>query len=113
MSDLAQISNIFFSSHKFPRINPIAFSIGPFNVHWYGIGYLLGITIGYLYSINLVKRSYLWKDNISPISNANLDDFIICASLGIIIGGRLGKVILWDYVYYDNNPIEILQIWHC
>lgn len=97
---------------SFPNINPIAFSIGPIHVHWYGLGYLFGISLAYLYATKLLKNSNLWPNNQCAMTQQQLSDFILWASLGIILGGRLGDVLLWEPNYYLHHWGEIIAIWH-
>lgn len=109
MQDLEPIKIKFLS---FPNINPVAFSIGPFHIHWYGLGYLLGISLAFLYSKRLVNNYSLWANKRPPLNYQQLSDFILWATLGIIIGGRLGDVLLWEPCYYLQHPSEIIAIWH-
>lgn len=109
MQDLEPIKINFLS---FPNINPIAFSIGPFHIHWYGLGYLFGISLAFLYSKRLINNDALWKNKKSALNYQQLSDFILWATLGIIIGGRLGDVLLWEPSYYLQHPSEIIAIWH-
>lgn len=107
MQHLAPFKMNFF---HFPNIKPIAFSIGPFAVHWYGLGYLFGIGLAYLYAKYLLKNKNLWHK--ISINYEQLSDFIIWATFGIILGGRLGDILLWDPSYYLHHPLEIFAIWH-
>ena len=90
------------NSLTFPTINPIALSLGPINIHWYGIAYVTGILLGY----QLAKK-FTQKMTIS----INLSDLVSNIILGIIIGGRLGYVLFYDPQYYASNPLEIIAIW--
>ncbi len=96
----------FFQIMPFPDIDPIAFSIGVLHIRWYGIAYVAGILLGWLYSRHLIQKYS------HHITATHLDDFIVWATLGIIIGGRLGEVVFYNFDYYWNHPLEILQIWH-
>lgn len=109
MFDFLPIKKTF--TWNFPNINPIAFSIGPLHVHWYGLGYLFGIILAFFYCNSLIKRCNLWAQNTPAITSAQLSDFIIWATLGIIIGGRLGEVLLWNPHYYWQHSSEIIAIW--
>ena len=87
----------------FPNISPVAFSLGPISIHWYGLAYITGILLGN----ELAKR-------ISKTINleVNLNDLVSHIMIGIILGGRLGYVIFYDLSFYLNNPIEIIAIWN-
>lgn len=94
----------------FPHFNPVAFHIGPFAVHWYGLGYLFGIVLAYLYVKTLLKNQSLW--HYLPLNYEQLSDFILWATLAIILGGRLGDVLLWEPNYYWHHWYEIVAVWH-
>ena len=87
---------------SFPTINPIALSIGPIHIHWYGIAYCIGILCGYQLAKQCVKKVQF------PI---NLSDFASTIAIGIIIGGRLGYVLFYEPLYYAEHLIEIFALW--
>ena len=86
------------------NFNPVAISIFSLDIRWYSLAYIVGILIGWIYC-----KKILIKDiNISK----DFDDFLTYLIIGIIIGGRLGYVLIYNPSYYLNNPIEILMIWN-
>jgi len=87
----------------FPNIDPVIFSIGSFAVHWYSLAYVFGIMIGWFYANKIIKK---FDSNLTPIV---LEKFISWAIIGIIIGGRLGYVLLYDPVKYFSDPISIVK----
>jgi phosphatidylglycerol:prolipoprotein diacylglycerol transferase len=90
----------------FPNFDPIAFTIFGFPIRWYGLAYIAGILLGYqlLY--------YLNKKLATPIiTKQQQEDIIFWAVLGIIIGGRLGYVLFYDFSSYVNNPMDIPKLW--
>lgn len=89
----------------FHNINPIALSIGPFNIYWYSISYIVGILLGYFYCIQIIKKN---NSKVTPKQIYNIFEWII---LGIIIGGRLGHIIFYDISYYTDKPWEIFYLW--
>ncbi len=89
----------------FPDIDPIAFSIGPVDVAWYGIAYLAGLMIGWRYTMAMAPKS---PGGLKP---ADYDDFLVWAVVGVILGGRLGQVIFYHPGYYFSNPVEIFKVW--
>ncbi|MFB9948070.1 prolipoprotein diacylglyceryl transferase [Rhizobium puerariae] len=96
----------------FPDIDPVAFSIGPLAVHWYGLAYVAGILLGWFYARRLVANGSLWKDGQSPITATHLDDFLVWVAAGIVLGGRIGYVLFYDFAAVSENPIRVIQIWN-
>ena len=95
----------------FPDIDPVALELGPFIVRWYALSYVLGIVLGYLY-VNWLDRLQATREKISTyFSDKARDDLIMYAVLGIILGGRLGYVLFYNFNYYSSHPGEILHIW--
>lgn len=91
----------------FPPIDPVLIEIGPLAIRWYALAYLAGIMGGYYYIGWLNKR-------LSPaplLNKKQLDDLIVWAVLGIMLGGRLGYVLFYKADYYFNHPQEILAVW--
>jgi phosphatidylglycerol:prolipoprotein diacylglycerol transferase len=96
----------------FPNIDPVAFSIGPLSVHWYGLAYVAGIMIGWFYARKLIDRPALWKGDAAPMTKTHLDDFLVWIAVGIVVGGRTGYVLFYDLPVMLENPIRIIQIWN-
>lgn len=90
---------------KFPQIDPVLIHLGPVSVHWYGIAYVVGLLVGWQYAVWLAKR-------FAPIiTKAQIDDFMMWALGGIIIGGRLGHILFFELDRYLANPLEIFMTW--
>lgn len=96
----------------FPDIDPVAFSLGPLAVHWYGLAYVAGILCGWAYARHLAQRDHLWPNDRSPITHAHLDDFLIWIAVGIVLGGRLGYVLFYDFAAVSQNPMRAIEIWN-
>jgi phosphatidylglycerol:prolipoprotein diacylglycerol transferase len=96
----------------FPDINPVAIQIGPLAIKWYGIAYVVGILLGWFYARKIVSTPRLWRDGKPPISMADLDDFVFWAAIGIVLGGRLGYVLFYDFPAYAQNPLGAFEIWN-
>jgi phosphatidylglycerol:prolipoprotein diacylglycerol transferase len=96
----------------FPNIDPIAFSIGPLAIHWYGLAYVAGIMLGWLYARRIAGNDALWPENTSPVTKAQLDDFIVWITLGIVLGGRIGYITFYDLPFIIEDPIRAIQIWN-
>jgi phosphatidylglycerol:prolipoprotein diacylglycerol transferase len=90
----------------FPVIDPIAIQIGPLAIRWYALAYLTGLLTGWWYVRHLARRT-----SASPTGD-QVDDFLVWATLGVVLGGRLGYVLFYKPGYYLSNPLEILQVWH-
>lgn len=91
-------------SIAFPNIDPVIIQLGPLAVRWYALAYVAGILLGWWYLIRLNK-----KDEV--LNKKALDDIIVWATLGIILGGRLGYVLFYNAEYYFTYPLEILKVW--
>ena len=89
----------------YPGFNPIAFSIGPVKVHWYGIMYLLGFGAGWaLARKRAAKPGSTWKSQ-------DVDDLIFFAMLGVIAGGRIGYVLFYGLSFWAKDPWYPFKIW--
>jgi len=88
----------------YPNINPVALDIGFVKIHWYGITYVVGIFGAWLLLRYRGRQSY-WGFNDEQIS-----DLIFYTMLGIIVGGRLGSVLFYNFSYYIQHPIEVFYI---
>ncbi|MCF6321594.1 MAG: prolipoprotein diacylglyceryl transferase [Rhizobiaceae bacterium] len=95
----------------FPNIDPVALRLGPLDIHWYGVGYVVGILFAWWYSRKLVSDSRLWGGKQAPIKADDLDDFLTWAVIGIIVGGRMGYVFFYDFATFMQNPLSIFAVW--
>ena len=100
-----------FLAIPFPAIDPVFFSIGPLPVRWYGLAYVFGLLIGWLYARRLVNADGLWGSTPRP-SAQSLDDLLVYSALGAVVGGRLFNVLFYGLDYYIAHPAEILAVWH-
>ena len=90
----------------FPDFNPIAIAIGPFAIRWYALAYIVGLLIGWRYCLWVAKRPP------AVASPQAIDDFLVWATLGVVLGGRLGYVLFYKPDFYFHNPSEIIKLWH-
>lgn len=95
----------------FPDIDPVIVSIGPFAVHWYGLGYVVGILFAWWYSRRLVSTPSLWAGNTPPMRPQDIDDFLVWAAVGVVAGGRIGYVLFYDFARYIQSPLDIVAVW--
>jgi len=94
----------------FPVFDPVAFAIGPFVVRWYALAYIGGIVLGWIYARALIKNEKLWRGS-SPITLAQMDDFVLWVTIGIIVGGRTGYVLFYNPFFFVQHPTEIFELW--
>ncbi|MBL8564133.1 MAG: prolipoprotein diacylglyceryl transferase [Hyphomicrobiaceae bacterium] len=95
----------------FPNIDPVAISIGPLSVKWYGLAYMAGLLLGWLYVKRLIASERLWARDRAPLSEPMIDDLLLLVTFGVVIGGRLGHVLFYEPQYYLSRPLEIFKIW--
>ena len=86
------------------NFDPVAFQIFSFEIRWYSLAYIFGIVFGWLYC----KKKLIKDERLLNL----FDDLIAYLIIGIIIGGRLGYVIFYNFNYYLNNFSEILMVWN-
>jgi len=94
----------------FPVFDPVAIAIGPIVIRWYALAYIGGIVLGWIYARSLLKNEKLWGGP-TPISLVQVDDFILWVTIGIILGGRTGYVLFYNFVFFIQHPAEILELW--
>lgn len=96
----------------FPEFDPVIFQIGPFALRWYALAYVVGIVLGWLYGVRLIKTPALWRGGQPPATQPQIDDLILWITLGVILGGRIGYVLFYRPDLFWTNPLEVLQIWN-
>jgi phosphatidylglycerol:prolipoprotein diacylglycerol transferase len=89
-----------------PQFDPVAIYLGPLSIHWYGLMYLLGFTM-----FMLLGRYRIKHNPQSPLNNVILDDLLFYGMLGVILGGRLGHILFYQFDYYLQEPLEIFAVW--
>ena len=95
----------------YPAIDPVALEIGPISIKWYGIAYMAGLLTGWWYIRYLITTPKLWRNGEAPLTLEQSDDLLLWVTLSVIVGGRLGQVLLYDPSYYLANPSEIFKTW--
>ena len=83
--------------------DPVAFNIFSLEIRWYSLSYIFGIIFGWLYC----KKKLIKNDSVGIL----FDDYIVYLIIGIILGGRLGYIVIYNLKYYFSNPLEIFMIW--
>ncbi len=89
------------------NLDPIIINFGFLEIRWYSLAYIFGIFLGFYYAKYLIKK-FWYKENVNV---QVLDNFLIYLILGIILGGRLGYILFYNFNYYYQNPLEILFLW--
>ena len=90
----------------FPNIDPVLIHIGPLSIRWYALAYITGLLIAWWGMRRLVRRP-------PPVASlAQVDDFLTWATLGVILGGRIGYTLFYQPHEYLAHPAAILQVWN-
>ena len=87
-----------------PSIDPIILSLGFVDIRWYSLAYIFGFVLGSI----LIK--FINKKSLNIITNKQIDSFFIWSIIGIIIGGRLGYILIYNFNYYISNFLDIFKI---
>ena len=91
----------------FPNLDPIAFAIGPLQIHWYALAYLTGFLGGWLVAAQVLKR---WG-KASPFKPEMCEDLLPWVILGVILGGRIIYILVYNPTLYWYNPLDALKLW--
>lgn len=89
----------------YPVIDPVLVEVGPFVVRWYALAYVAGILLAWRYMVWLAAR------NPACPRPAAVDEFVVWATLGVVLGGRLGYVLFYKPGYYIEHPLAALAVW--
>jgi phosphatidylglycerol:prolipoprotein diacylglycerol transferase len=90
----------------YPHIDPIAFSLGPLSVRWYGLMYLAG----FVAFVVLGRRRISQRPDLKWTTK-DIDDLLFYGVIGVVIGGRLGQVLFYEPGHYLAHPLEIFAVW--
>lgn len=89
----------------FPQFDPVAIAVGPLQIRWYGLMYIIGFLSAWLLGRYRAGKTPGW-------SVAMVDDLVTASILGVILGGRLGYIVFYDLAYYLENPLQVLMVWN-
>lgn len=101
---------------SYPQFDPVAISLGPIfgygpiDVKWYGLAYVAGLLLGWMYIRRLLMTPRLWRNDTAPFAASKVDDLLLYMTAGVILGGRLGYVLLYEPSTYFADPVSILMI---
>lgn len=111
-----------FAALPYPVIDPAAFTLpafslfglelGPFPLRWYALAYMAGLLLAWRYIVALLKNSKLWRGQPASMTGEAVDDFMFWATLGVILGGRLGYVLFYKPDMIWKSPGDILAVWN-
>ena len=90
----------------YPQIDPVAVHLGPLSIRWYGLMYLIGFAF-----FILLGRYRIRQNPDGPVTSNMLDDMLFYGVLGVIVGGRLGHILFYQFGYYLQHPLEIFAVW--
>ena len=93
-----------------PTIDPVAVRIGPLAVHWYGLMYLLAFALFWLLA-RLRLRHEPFASATPPWTRESVEDLLFWGVLGVVLGGRLGYCLFYQFGYYAAHPLKILAVW--
>ena len=89
----------------YPEIDPVAISVGPLAVHWYGLTYLAGIGFAWWLAARRSRRPW------SPVTRAQVDDLVFYGALGVVLGGRVGYALFYGGDRLAEEPGWLLRVW--
>jgi phosphatidylglycerol:prolipoprotein diacylglycerol transferase len=90
---------------QFPQFNPVLLHLGPLSIRWYALAYIVGLVTGWQVMRRLVLKSP------AVATQVQTDDFLTWATLGVVLGGRLGYVLFYQPMFYLKNPLQIPAVW--
>jgi len=91
------------------NLNPVLINFSFFEVRWYSLAYIFGILIGWWIAKKIID--YKIQNKIIEFDSKSFDDLITYIIVSIIVGGRLGYIIFYNFSYYISNPFDIFKIW--
>lgn len=90
---------------SYPDISPVAFSIGPVDIHWYGLAYLTSFALAWLLGRHRAGRPG------AVLTPAQIEDLVFYCAMGVIVGGRLGSALFYNLGQFIADPLWLLRIW--
>ncbi len=99
-----------FAAIPFPAIDPVLIEIGPLAIRWYALAYIAGLLIGWGLARRIAANDAAWGDVPRPAPDS-LDDLVVYAAFGVILGGRLGYVLFYNLPFFLEHPAEIPAVW--
>jgi len=94
------------------NFDPVLVDLGLFQIRWYSLAYILGIILGWMYSLKIISKTQNITHDSESVTKSDFDELILYLVLGIVLGGRLGYVFFYNLEYYSQNLLEIFKLWH-
>ncbi len=91
---------------RYPHIDPVIVKIGPLQVRWYGLMYV----VGFVLALFIMRR--MVKEDDGTLSVQDVEDLLFYLIIGVLLGGRIGYILFYNLPYYLNHPSELLAFWH-
>ena len=91
-----------------PQFDPIALSLGPIQIHWYGLTYLVAFGLFLFLAARRVQRPQFAD---AGWSRRDVEDLLFYGVIGVILGGRIGYALFYKFDHYLSHPLEILAVW--
>lgn len=90
---------------NYPHIDPVLVSLGPLKIHWYGVMYLVGFLAAWLLARSRSQRTW------SPVRKDQVEDLVVYAAFGVILGGRCGYVLFYNFDKWVADPLWLFRLW--
>ena len=88
----------------YPEIDPVALQIGAIKIHWYGVSYMLAFIVGWWLARVRARQTGL-------LDNKGVDDLVFYVVLGVIVGGRVGYILFYNFGAWMSDPLELFRVW--
>ena len=102
------------SALSFPEFSPAIVEIGGFPLRWYALAYIVGLVLAWRYAVTLIKRPRLFG-GMSPATSEDIDDLLFYATIGVILGGRIGYILFSQLPFEPgrvaDDPMMLLRVW--
>ena len=91
-----------------PQFDPIALSLGPVQIHWYGLTYLVAFALFFWLATLRTRQPWFAE---AGWTRRDVEDLLFYGVLGVVVGGRLGYALFYKPGHYAANPLEVLMVW--
>ena len=95
----------------FPAFDPVAIRIGPLAIRWYALAYVVGLLLAVAYAKWILRQERFFAPDRPPMTPTALDDYMLWAMLGVVLGGRIGYVLFYAPTYFLTHPLDIIKVW--